>query len=364
MPANPIESELGKPTSKKDIDALEKQLGRPLPASYRAYLACFGSEKKDSFNAPLGPADHQSKETKEALARKSSFFDEFEETNPIEDGAIPFILQPDTRKSVFFVPPMRKNGEMDVVDYDITEEQQRFKDLHAYFSGELDVLRDCIEHEHKAKRRRGIVTTRQAIDAILSKKKPSKTAFRSAMLRLGGQLPDGGIPVEATINELRDRDEAIALARALRKLRGVPNHLLISLAHAGVDLLRRSDARDKAIPFVELLDKTAPKKPCKPNDKKNEWWLGVMNSAIHNAFAVKNIALAVRLADIARPHVRGMSFIPHNAACAFAAAKRWDDALAMCRIAVEIGYEHLDKLRVDRDLGPLLKRREFKSLFA
>jgi hypothetical protein len=46
------------------------------------------------------------------------------------------------------------------------------------------------------------------------------------------------------------------------------------------------------------------------------------------------------------------------------AAKRFDDALAMCRLAVELKYSGLGKLKIDKDLGPLLRRREFKALFA
>jgi predicted hotdog family 3-hydroxylacyl-ACP dehydratase len=89
-----------------------------------------------------------------------------------------------------------------------------------------------------------------------------------------------------------------------------------------------------------------------------------LNSALHRTFAAKETALGARLADLSRPHARANAFIPHNAACAYAAVGRYDDALAMCRIAVDIGYAHLDRLAKDKDLGALLRRREFKALFA
>ena len=45
------------------------------------------------------------------------------------------------------------------------------------------------------------------------------------------------------------------------------------------------------------------------------------------------------------------------------AAKRLDDALEMCRLAVEIKYRYVEKMKVDKDLGPLLERPAFKALF-
>ena len=279
-----IQAALGKPCSPGEIDQLEARLGRSLPGSYRAYLTLYGSGRK-SFGAPLGPAEHRSRALRQALLEKSGLFDELERSNPLAAGAIPFIADGDSRKLVLFVPPVRKIGEMDVVDYDIVEEQHRDKDLDAYFRRALSLTRELVAKHLKARTRRGIVTVRHAIDAVL------------------------------------------------------------------------------AFSTTGAMSKTAPKKPIKPGDASRAWWLGVLNSALQATFSAKQLELCARLADLARPHVRANSYLPHNAACAFAAVRRYDDALEMCRVAVEIGYAHLDRLETDTDLGPLLRRRDFKALF-
>jgi hypothetical protein len=44
-------------------------------------------------------------------------------------------------------------------------------------------------------------------------------------------------------------------------------------------------------------------------------------------------------------------------------AGRLDEAMECVRRAKEAEYDHLDKLRVDDDLAPLMEREEWKALF-
>ena len=91
--------------------------------------------------------------------------------------------------------------------------------------------------------------------------------------------------------------------------------------------------------------------------------LGAMNNAIHLAHACGAFERAARWADVARPHARKNANLPHNLACAFAAVGRMDDAFAMCAIAVEQGYDHLEAMRTDEDLGTLRSEPRFRALF-
>jgi len=86
---------LGRPCREPDLRALEKSLGRKLPEGYRAYLSLFGRGKKD-FGAPLGPDEQQSGGTRKQLAFLNSLFTETGERNPLEQGALPFIIEGDS----------------------------------------------------------------------------------------------------------------------------------------------------------------------------------------------------------------------------------------------------------------------------
>ncbi len=351
-----IEEALGKPCSAADIKALEKHLGSALPASYRAYLALHGKGDKQ-FGAPLGPADHRKKAIIAAIDWKRSLFSEFGGDDPFAAGAIPFVLDGDSRNMVLFVPPM-KRGDMAVAEYDLTERTAKHASLAAYFEAHIALADEIVDKHAKRKRRGGVQSQRDAIDAVLADKPIAKSAMKTVALRLRGKLADGWVPSDAAIWELADRAESERFVKKLRSIPALRAEVALDLADGAVSILQDSTGMAKALPLVELLADCAPKK--KTADTR---WLQTMNSAIHRAYAVKQFELAARLADVAKPFVRQSQYIHHNAACAYVAVKRYDDALAMCKVAVETGYSQLDKLRTDRDLGPLLKRREFKALF-
>ena len=98
------------------------------------------------------------------------------------------------------------------------------------------------------------------------------------------------------------------------------------------------------------------------SNKHRSTYLGALNNAIVAAQAC-DVARAKALSDRARPFFKENPYLTHSAACAYAASGDLDAALECAAAAVKTKYEHLEKLRVDPDLGPLLKRADFQALF-
>ena len=88
------------------------------------------------------------------------------------------------------------------------------------------------------------------------------------------------------------------------------------------------------------------------------------NNACIHAHAIGAFARACEIADGAQRFAGENPYIYHSAACAYAAAGRLDQALGQVKQAIDHGYDHIEKMEVDRDLGPLLAQPEFKALFA
>jgi hypothetical protein len=93
--------------------------------------------------------DHGSKWVKERLQEFACGFEEVEE-NPFKIGAVPVLLGTDEHNFLVLDPSkVRKNGEMDFVTYDYSEEEDRFKDFTSYLRHKLEVTRRLIEQEKR-----------------------------------------------------------------------------------------------------------------------------------------------------------------------------------------------------------------------
>jgi tetratricopeptide (TPR) repeat protein len=92
-------------------------------------------------------------------------------------------------------------------------------------------------------------------------------------------------------------------------------------------------------------------------------WMRAANNALVLTHAQGVFDESARLADRVVQYVDENPYITHAAACSYAAVGRYDDALEQARLAVKLGYEYLDRLRVDTDLGLLLDRHDFQALF-
>lgn len=92
-------------------------------------------------------------------------------------------------------------------------------------------------------------------------------------------------------------------------------------------------------------------------------YLRALNNACVQAHAAKAFEAAARIADRAQPVAHENPYIYHSAACAYAAIGDYARALDQVRLAIEHEYDHVAKVEVDHDLGPLLEWPEFKAMF-
>ncbi|MBV8761822.1 MAG: suppressor of fused domain protein [Deltaproteobacteria bacterium] len=101
--------------------------------------------------------------------------------------------------------------------------------------------------------------------------------------------------------------------------------------------------------------------PAAGHDRTN--YLRALNNACVQAHAGKAYEVAVKIADRAQPVAHENPYIYHSAACAYAAVGDYAKAFEQVKLAVRYDYDHLGKVEVDRDLGPILEWPEFKALF-
>lgn len=141
--------ELGKPCTAKQIASLEGVLGKPLPPSYRAFLELHNGWKNfDGDASLLAVEDVQSKWVKERIKNLGFLFEETEDEDPFKHGAIPVMLGKDAQNFLVLDPrKIRPNGEMDFVSYDLTEEEDRYKDFTSFLMDFLQVTKSAIKSE-------------------------------------------------------------------------------------------------------------------------------------------------------------------------------------------------------------------------
>jgi hypothetical protein len=142
----PIVEELGPPCSRGDLSVLERQLGAPLPPTYRAFL-----EIHDGWGLFQGEAkllavkDQHETWVKEALNNLSDLFDEFGEENPVKAGAFVAMLGQGSNWSLFLDPhKVDSRGEMEASLFDWTRLENRFADFGAYLANEVEQMREVV----------------------------------------------------------------------------------------------------------------------------------------------------------------------------------------------------------------------------
>ncbi len=142
---------LGEPCSPKQLAKLAGILGKPLPPSYRAFLELHnGWEGFDGVAKLLAVEDHGQDWVKNRVNSLSSLLQEYAEENPFKKEAIPVLLGEDERTFTVLDPStVRKNGEMDFVTFDLTQEDARFKDFISFLEDDLALTQELIEDEKK-----------------------------------------------------------------------------------------------------------------------------------------------------------------------------------------------------------------------
>jgi hypothetical protein len=151
-----FEESVQPPAGAEQIAALERRLGAPLPPSYRAFLSLWDGARFDLGGgaAILGTADHGTPLIQSRIADKRALFAEFAAgVDPFRAGAIPFLLG-DSRNMVIFEPPVRPDGEMDLVSYHLTKEEHRDPDVVAFFARAIAALEAAAPPPKKKKTRK------------------------------------------------------------------------------------------------------------------------------------------------------------------------------------------------------------------
>lgn len=114
---------------------------------------------------------------------------------------------------------------------------------------------------------------------------------------------------------------------------------------------------------LDILERTIAMPEPIGDDTARTAYLRAWNNACIHAHAQGEIAKAVRLAERGEVHGTENPHIFHAAACAYSAAGQTERALGAVRAAISAGYEHLERLEVDGDLGDLLHDARFLELF-
>jgi hypothetical protein len=197
------------------------------------------------------------------------------------------------------------------------------------------------------------LSMKEAVAIVLSGKPTARVEHASKAMR------------RESVTDVYDALGSKHVVRFMTAVRAIPDlrDMASSLGFYAAGCLDVKNERAKARPLVELLLDSAPEKPIKRGGR-HDGWLSNLNDAIYYANKVKDLGLASLLAEAAAPHAAASNNLPHNAACAFAAVGRNDEALAMCRIAVENNYHDLERMKRDRYFGDLRKTPEFQALFA
>ncbi|MER8433107.1 SMI1/KNR4 family protein [Mesorhizobium caraganae] len=145
------EHRLGKPCSERQIAALEKKLGKPLPPSYRAFLELHNGWADLSGDAKLlAVEDHRAEWVEEHLEDLAEIFADLDQENPFENGGLVVLLGEDSNQLLYIDPhAARSDGEMDFVALDITTEERRFPDFTSFLTHKLDLLRVMIDGAKK-----------------------------------------------------------------------------------------------------------------------------------------------------------------------------------------------------------------------
>jgi len=143
----PAPTELGAPATAEQLATLEEMLGRTLPPSYRAFLELHnGWAGFDGDGKILAVEDQGTDWVKEVIGNMDMVFAEDHRKSPFQRGALPLMLGESIRNyAVLDLGNPRASGELDIVTYDLQEEERRFEDFVAFLEHDLGVLRAMVD---------------------------------------------------------------------------------------------------------------------------------------------------------------------------------------------------------------------------
>ncbi len=330
------------PATAAQIAALEKTWERPLPPSYRAFLEVTNGLDGDAFTHRLLGTEDQKWANKQ-VDSLAQFWDEDE-----FDRSKMFLLAvPEAGSGIRNLAAfgMGKGTELPVIDWDIGSELERFKSFEAYLRDRIELSRQ-VEKSHAAEEKKA--------NAHAKKVAGGKEALAS-----GAAIAKSGPSRDAAFEAIFELDDVKSIASAVERLvaaKPSARELERYMERVSAENSRGTKEGFARAELVFHPDLDVP-------SSARERWTRLVNNTISRAFATKDKKRSERWSDVARPFVRKNMYLGHNLACAYVAVGRIDDAFEMCKAAVEIGYRQTADMRVDKDLGKLLKEPRFQALF-
>jgi len=197
-----------------------------------------------------------------------------------------------------------------------------------------------------------------AVDCALAVPLPDKMFGGSTTsVGSGASMSSFGDVAHEVFGQLADAIVKLAPDKLLKLMLSLPDDadLLADTAHKALE------AGQKDVAFTAYERLLALPIPESADDRTG--FLQALNKACVQAHAGKAYKIAARIADRAQPVARENPYIFHSAACAYAALGDYAKAFEQVKLAVATGYDHIGKVEVDTDLGPLLEWPEFKALF-
>jgi tetratricopeptide (TPR) repeat protein len=173
----------------------------------------------------------------------------------------------------------------------------------------------------------------------------------------GAQMLSYGDVAHELFGELGDHVLKLAPDRMAKLVAMLPDAvaLLAELAWKSIQAKHTETA-------ISLYDRLlALPIPDDGEDRTN--YLRAINNACVQAHSAKAYDAAVRIADRAQRVASENPYIYHSAACAYAAVGDYNKAFEQIKLAVAHDYDHLAKVEVDPDLGPILEWPSFIELF-
>lgn len=194
--------------------------------------------------------------------------------------------------------------------------------------------------------------------AAFNDRRERRLADGRAKLERGEPVPEATLQV--LLREAQQGAGTLDVAAAERLARAAVGFPKLAADIAAVAYYAKDQNMDAAIATSLVLFEAPPP----PEGRARTAWLQSANNTLIFTHSAKRYEESARLADQVVGYARENPYITHAAACSYAAVGRYDDAFDQVKQAIALGYDHVDRVAVDTDLGPLLARADFQALFA
>lgn len=148
-----VDHRLGSPCSIAQIADFEKSIGFLLPPSYHEFLILHnGWDKFDGGAKLLAIEDFQSDWVLKRKNEIETYIFEEEDQTPFDQNMVPILLGEENNFLLLDPNTVKKNGEMDFIAYDFSEEEARFPDFYSFLKSHLESMTRLIDEERNGKK--------------------------------------------------------------------------------------------------------------------------------------------------------------------------------------------------------------------